>query len=75
MYGRGDRFKTPDGDEWILAQVGYFEMTLINLVSGNRYHNFLVIDQMFNVTEAEFEQLSDGETFTKINTGFGKNNG
>lgn len=63
-YEIGQRFVSPYGDEYILAQVDNFKVAMIGLVSGNRYENPYDVDDLCKITQDVIDCI--GENFTLI---------
>lgn len=63
-YEIGQRFVSPYGDEYILAQVDNFKVAMICLDGGNRYENPYDVDNPCKITQDVIDCI--GENFTLI---------
>jgi hypothetical protein len=54
----GDKFRSLDGDTYILAQTAPYKVSLINLNSGNRYHDAVEVKNIFKITSREWTNIT-----------------
>jgi hypothetical protein len=68
-YRFGQRFrKIGYVEDYILAQVAPFSVCLINLDTGHRFTDPVVVNSVYKITQEEFKKLSDRPgKFTLIN--------
>jgi hypothetical protein len=65
-YKVGDKFKRGT-NTYVLANVGYKTVAMINIESGNRWHDGIVVKNLCNIDEREFSRVVNGDTnFIKI---------
>lgn len=59
IYKIGDRFTNiSEQTEYILAKVDSAHVTLIQLTTGNRWGDYIKVEDIFNVTSQEFISLT-----------------
>jgi hypothetical protein len=67
-YRMGQRFKETDlNAEYILAQVDYNLISLINVQSGNYYRKAVVVNDRYKITTEEFQKITGDNPFIPIN--------
>lgn len=66
-YSIGSRFRDND-DEYLLAQVGFGTVCLINLSGANRYQDPVSVSDAYAITAEEFYQITcqQPESFTLV---------
>jgi len=65
-YKVGDKFKKGT-NTYVLANVGYTTVAMINIESGNRWSDGIEVKNVRNIDEREFSRVISGDTnFVKI---------
>ena len=64
-YQIGDRFDRDVSGPHLLAQVATKEVVLISLQYGNRFTDPVEVENLFYITQQEFDRISGGVKFTK----------
>ncbi|KKL81532.1 hypothetical protein LCGC14_1993870, partial [marine sediment metagenome] len=68
-YSRGDRFKDPNGNKYLLCYHGQEGVkpcvSLTYLKDGTRNHKQVIVESTTNITEKEFANICDSGSFTR----------
>jgi hypothetical protein len=67
-YCTGQRFReNASAPEYMLAQVGFGMICLINVQTGNYYREAVAVSDRRKITTEEFQKIQGSATFTLIN--------
>lgn len=64
-YSIGDRF-TYNGEQYLLAQMEPYKITLINLRNGNRWEDPIFVGRAHRVTKKELRKLTGRADFSYL---------
>lgn len=62
----GNVYSTANNDKYILALVAEQEACLISLDNGNRYRDYVKVNDAYSVSDQEFEIISGGSMFELV---------
>lgn len=68
LYMIGQTFKRGSNkEEYMLAQVAFSKCAMVSLRDGNRWEEGVEVDDVFAITEEEFNKICDGDKFELVN--------
>jgi hypothetical protein len=62
----GQFYRDKVGELYILAMIGYSDVALISLVTGNRYEDKISVRDCEDITEVEWKKITGNCEFIKV---------